>query len=1115
MGDLDQVIASALSEPVASISSLAAASSVTVRSSAGSLSAWMLASLVNAGHQICAVAPTEETARYLQSDIEQLLRGDDKVLYIPPGDKKEYDSGHVDNVAAMAARTDAVERLAGFTGAGVLVLSIESAARRVPARHDVSRETIVVQVGEQREPSRLLDDLSGLGFQAVEFVSQPGEVAFRGGIVDVFPWAGGYPLRLEFFGDEVDSVRAFDPATQRSVSRQTSARLVPNINSQPTASGVSPLTYLADNPVIATFDEAGFSDYLDDVHAAEAAAYEKAREERRSEHLLTPREQWLEAAEMASLLAQSRLVRFGSLAPRSDKEIKVASRPQPTYNGDILRLRADLESQERDGWKTTILCDSAAQRDRLYELLSPDDDHPPKAELIVESLHQGFELPGIKQAVYTDHQLFNRYHRPSARRRSVGRGGLTLRELKALSPGDYVVHVDHGIGQFRGLQTMRVRERFQEAVKLTFRGGDELFVNVSSLHKLHKYSGKEGTAPPLTKLGSGQWEKLKARTARRVKDIARDLIKLYAERKQASGFQFEADTIWQQEVEAAFPYIDTPDQASAVEAVKQDMQQSTPMDRLVCGDVGFGKTEVAVRAAFKAVQSGKQVAVIVPTTILAKQHYETFGRRLARYPVRIAQLSRFVSPADQKETMVALKEGAVDIVIGTHRLVSKDVSFKDLGLLVIDEEQRFGVGTKEKLRRLRPDVDTLTLTATPIPRTLQFSLMGARDLSIINTPPPNRQPIVTEIHAYDRDLVRDAVLYEIHRGGQVFFIHNRVRNIEEVTAMIQAMVPDARVRFAHGQLAASELEEVLVDFIDRKFDVLVCTNIVESGIDISNANTIIINNAQDFGLSDLHQLRGRVGRSDRKAFSYLLVPSVQGLTREAKMRLQAVEEFSELGAGFHVAMRDLDIRGAGALLGAEQSGFIEDVGYEAYHQILDEAVQELRRDEFSEVFGENTEPPAAEPVLDVDADAMIPVDYVSNHVERLNLYRRLSELSDPAGISALSDELEDRFGPLPEEVAALMAVARMKPLAQSLRLTRLAYRNQRLFLTLPAKPADAFFYEHRFEALLASLDTLPNRFVMKESKGGKLQAIVQDVKQFADAEEVLLELQPTIAMVSD
>ncbi|MCH8276920.1 MAG: transcription-repair coupling factor, partial [Bacteroidetes bacterium] len=741
-----------------------------------------------------------------------------------------------------------------------------------------------------------------------------------------------------------------------------------------------------------------------------------------------------------------------------------------------------------------------------HELLEDDMDRF-QISVKLESLHEGFELPSLGLAVYTDHQIFNRYHRPSARRQKKRFGGLSLRELHQLVPGDFVVHIDHGIGRFSGMQKITVRGKRQEVARIDYLNDDVLYVNVNALHKLHKYKGKEGHQPKLTRLGSGQWERAKSRTKSRVKDIARDLIKLYARRKASEGYAFSEDSVWQRELEASFLFEDTPDQAAASQAVKEDMRRSTPMDRLVCGDVGFGKTEIAIRAAFKAVQDGKQVAVLVPTTVLAMQHERTFTDRLSTYPVNVEVLSRFRSAAQIQETISRIASGAADVIIGTHRLISKDVRFKDLGLLIIDEEQRFGVSVKEKLRRMRVNVDTLTLTATPIPRTLQFSLLGARDFSIMATAPPNRQPIVTEIHTFDKDLIRDAILLEVNRGGQVFFIHNRVQSIMEISEMIRMLIPDVRVQVGHGQMKGSDLERVMIGFFEYKFDVLVCTNIIENGLDVSNANTIIINRADYFGLSELHQLRGRVGRSARKAFCFLLVPSIHGLTREARQRLQAVEEFTDLGSGFHIAMQDLDIRGAGNLLGSEQSGFIEDVGFETYHRILDEAVQELRAEEFSDLFDENKAPVAKETSIDVEADAFIPQTYLANRIERLNLYRRIADARNAEALDSVRAEMADRFGPVPEEVENLLLSVEIKLLGQNLRLSRVVFKNHRLFLVFPTAEADAYFFEHLFHGILERLNGQDRIYALKENSAKKLRAIVQNVPDLDTARDVLLSLQ--------
>ncbi len=1097
-------------------SALPAGQRLRLKGTVGSLPAFVLADLLDGpfgkkkgAGVLVAILAENESAEYLRSDLEQVLGSDERVLFFPPTGHDPYDADQLADSLPLVQRADALGRLReGFRG--LVVTSAEALADLVPPPETVAVETMTVHVGETVEPDALVERLVGQGFAIVEFVTAPGEIALRGGILDVYPFAGGYPVRLEFFGDEVDSVREFDPATQRSVSRLDAARLVPNLGEAGAGGAVqavTPLSFLPAGVPVALFDAERVGDVVKERFRAAQAAFDALPDENLPP---PPAARHLSPAAFDALLAGHPQILFGSFSGETaDQTLALDARPQPSYGGDVRRLRDDLASRKDGTTETVILCDSRSQRDRLFELLGGDEDAgiDPPAALIVESLHEGFELPEARLAVYTDHQLFNRYHRPTARKRARAKGGLSLREVQALRPGDFVVHVDYGIGKFAGLQTITVRERKQEAVRLIFAGQDELFVNLSALHKLHKYTGKEGHQPRLTKLGTGAWDRLKSRTKKRVKDIARDLIKIYAARKAAAGYAFKGDTIWQRELEASFEFEETVDQAMAIEAVKEDMQQPTPMDRLVCGDVGFGKTEVAIRAAFKAVQEGKQVAVVVPTTVLARQHTETFLKRMGRYPVRVAQLSRFVPPATQKETAKAIGAGQVDIVIGTQRVLSKDVTFKDLGLLIVDEEQRFGVGAKEKLRALRPDVDTLTLTATPIPRTLQFSLLGARDLSLIQTPPANRQPVVTEIHTFSKDLIRDAILVEVNRGGQVFFVHNRVQSIDAMSASIQALVPDVRIRTAHGQMPPAELEAAMLDFMDKQFDVLVCTNIVESGLDVSNANTIIINPAERHGLADLHQLRGRVGRNDQKAFCYLLVPSIQTLTREARQRLQAVEEFSDLGAGFNLSMRDLDIRGAGDMLGAEQSGFIEDVGFETYHKILDEAVQELRRDEFAEVFADqDAAPPAAEPTVETDEDVFIPPAYVANPVERLNLYRRLADVTTDEYADGFRREIVDRFGPAPAEVETLLTLAAMRPLALKIRLPRVAWKNERLFLTVPGQADDPYFHAHRFHAFLAALDASGRRYALKDTKSGKLQAVIQNVPSLEAARAALAEL---------
>ena len=1121
--------------------------SLHISGAAGSLPAFFITALRRESERpvICLQADADAAA-YLHSDLEQVGGLSSEVLLLPPTGHKPYDEEQMDDPAPLMERAGTLQQLAEAQ-AGLLVTSVDALVEKVPPGDEVRRETLMLSVGDEHSPEEVADRLMARGFSRVEFAEEPGDMAVRGGILDVFPFAGDYPLRIEFFGDEIDSIREFNPATQRSVSRRSSAQIVPPLERRGKRGLASIFEYFPDEALFVTVDEehllergrelfenaerlyAGLAEKSDDSGGAPSAEQLESHGDDdpgapipSDGNMPLPGELYLAPDELAASLDGRQRLLFGSFTGgRAEGTRSFDARPQPDFNSSINLLRETLKSHREEHVDTYILCDSGGQRDRLRELLLEKpavESHAagngaalPEEEryyadiehvhLQVESLHEGFVVPSLQIAAFTDHQIFNRYHRPTARKRKQVHGGLTLRQLKDLHPGDFVVHVDYGIGKFAGLRNIKVRGKQQEAVRVLFRDEDVLYVNVNALYKLYKYSGKEGHKPRLTKLGTGQWEKTKKSTKKKVKTIARDLIKLYAKRKASDGTPYSEDTIWQREMEASFQFEDTPDQAAASMAVKKDMEEPVPMDRLVCGDVGFGKTEVAIRAAFKAVQDGKQVAVLVPTTILAQQHYQTFSERLKNYPVQIEMLSRFRTRAQQKETIERMTAGTADIVVGTHRLASKDIGFKDLGLLILDEEQRFGVKVKERLRKLRVDVDTLTLTATPIPRTLQFSLLGARDLSIISTPPPNRQPIVTEIHTFDRNLIRDAIMHETSRGGQVFFIHNRVRSIDEISELLRALVPDVRIRTAHGQMKGSELEDVMMDFTEKKFDVLVSTSIIENGLDIANANTMIINRAERFGLSELHQLRGRVGRSQRKAFCYLLVPSIHSLTREAKQRLQAVEEFSELGSGFNIAMRDLDIRGAGSLLGRQQSGFIADVGYETYQRILAEAVQELRSDEFGDVFEDVPPPPAEETQIDVEEDAYIPQYYVSNKLERLNIYRRVSETRKIESLSEIRSELSDRFGPLPDEAENLILAAEVKLMGQALRLSKILFKNERLFLYLPGEKDDPHFYEEAFHPLLERLNGLDRRYALKEGKS--VRAIVQEVPNLLVAKEIM------------
>ena len=1064
-----------------------------ISDSAGSLPAFLLRALSNlTGRPLLCVLPESDDAVYLHSDLEQLAPGVSSLF--PQSDESPFDRERVADPAFAIQRADVLQQLKAQS-VPVIVCSVGALQERVPAASAIQEETSTVETGAEVDVQALVARLAARGFDRTEFVEQPGNLAWRGGILDVFPFVGRYPIRIEFFGDRVESIREFDVRSQISVSHLSSARIVPNLD----AAAARPqdqstlFDYLSDQTILAVFDPSHADDRAD-------ALEEKARDLDED-----ARARYLSADDLRQTIKRYPRLLLGSFSYGSgESTLSAEALPHPPMHGHLDLLRARIAANAIAGHDTVILCDSVSQKDRLADLLEDELDAL-SVRLVVESLHAGFELPQAGIAIYTDHEIFNRFHRPPRRRRQRG-GGMRLQELRSLKPGDFVVHIDYGVGRFAGFRKITVRDQKQDAVRVTYAGDDVLYVNVNALHKLHKYVGKKGRTPRLTRLGSGQWERARSRAKKRVKDIARDLIELYARRKASKGHAFEPDTVWQREMEASFAFEDTPDQASASEAVKRDMEDDAPMDRLVCGDVGFGKTEVAIRAAFKAVQEGRQVAILVPTTVLALQHAQTFQKRLDRFPVLVDMLSRIRSAAQQRKTIAGLRDGTVDIVIGTHRLVSKDVAFKNLGLLVIDEEQRFGVSVKERLRQLRVNVDTLTLTATPIPRTLQLSLMGARDLSIIGTAPPNRQRIVTEIHSFNRNLIVDAILYETRRGGQVFCIHNRVQTIEEFALGLRSSVPGVRMQTAHGQMRPAQLERIMTDFIARRFDVLVSTTIIENGLDIPNANTIIVHNAHRLGLTELHQLRGRVGRSDRLAFCYLLVPSIHALTRNARRRLQAVEEFSELGSGFQIAMRDLDIRGAGNILGGEQSGFIAEVGYDTYLSILDEAVQELRHEVFSDMFSDTPPPAASEVTVEIADEARIPDSYVTNNLERLSLYRRMSETASREAVHELRVEIVDRFGPLPPAAENLFVGAEIKLLAQALRLVRVQIRRERLFLHMPPPEKDPHFAEHVLRPLLARLNLIACRWALKETKKKTVFAVVQEIPDLAAARTILEDI---------
>lgn len=1068
-----------------------------VQKAPGSLRAFLLQQAWKTGRSLICVLPESEDARLLNSDLTEL--GLPSLLF-PPFGSAPYDDEQVEDTAPLVRRHDLLQQLDHHSQT-LAVTGLRAVLERMPAPEKTLSASVTVRVQDRIPPDELVENLAKKGFVHVFFVQEAGEIARRGGIIDVFPFSGGLPLRLEFFGNELESIREFDAVSQRSVSRLESARLVPKpVQVSKDTPWVSLLDYIDDDSLLVLFDEPLLKEAA--IRTWEEIQTRYTAKIATDAECPVPESRYVMPGVLSSSFSSRTRVYFDTTKSDLDTVFSIDARPQPSFGGHMDTVRSDLTKPGRK--HTYIICSSSAQQERLESLLEELFESG-RVSFLVASLHRGFVFSRTGFAVYTDHEIFGRYFRP--RTRKVARtGGIRLQELHSLKPGDYVVHKEFGIGKFAGLKVIKIKGRSQETVRLIYADDDIVFVNVNALHKLSKYAGKDSQIPSLTRLGTGQWERTKSRAKKRIKDIARNLIKLYAERKSSEGYAFSADSIWQKELEASFPWQDTPDQYEASEAVKRDMESPTPMDRLVCGDVGFGKTEIAVRAAFKAVQDGKQVALLVPTTVLAKQHYSTFRKRLVQFPVRIEMLSRRITGAAAKDLLADVSQGKVDILVGTHRLVSKDVSFKDLGLLILDEEQRFGVRIKEKLREFRVNVDTLTLTATPIPRTLQFSLIGARDLSIMGTPPPNRQPIHTQIHSSDRSLIRDAVLYEVNRGGQVFFIHNRVASIGDLLIKLQDLVPGVRFRIGHGQMPAAELERVMTDFVDHKFDVLLSTTIVENGLDIANANTIIIDRAHRFGLAEIHQLRGRVGRSDRKAFCYLLVPTIHALSRDARQRLQAVELFSDLGSGFHLAMRDLDIRGAGNILGGEQSGFIADLGLNTYYKMLDEAVRELRKEDFSDLFKDVDIPLAKDTTIDLEVDASLPKPYVVDDLERLALYRRIGKAVDPSELDELENELKDRFGPLPDPALQLILGARMRLIGQSLCLPRITFRNQRLFLRLPDEQEDQRFYSEFYDPLLQALNTLPNSYVLKESRTGKMRIIVQQVRSVRQGHSILCRL---------
>lgn len=1052
-----------------------------------------------------------EEAGYFYHDLTQIL-GTDRVLFFPSSFRRAIKYGQKD-AANEILRTEALSRLEKGDTSVCIVTYPDALSEKVVSRNNLKEKSLKLHTGERVDTSFITDILHSYGFEYVDYVYEPGQYAVRGSIIDVFSFSSEFPYRIDFFGDEVESIRTFEVESQLSIEKKKNIVIVPDLGLGD-GSDTSFLDFIPQNTVLAVKDFLWLRERMQVIYEEAVApqaliAQEEGSAPMRLENKL------IDGSEFVTRALDFRRLEFGSNPTGTpDASLQFAVTPQPVFHKNFDLVAASFKEYQEKGYTLYICSDSNKQTERIRSIFEDRGDHISFVP-VERTLHEGFADNQLRICVFTDHQLFDRYHKynlKSDKARS-GKVALSLKELNQFTPGDYVVHTDHGVGRFAGLVRIPNGDTTQEVIKIVYQNEDVVFVSIHSLHKVSKYKGKEGEPPRLNKLGTGAWEKLKERTKSKIKDIARDLIKLYSQRREEKGFAFSPDSFLQRELEASFIYEDTPDQSKATADVKQDMERDVPMDRLVCGDVGFGKTEVAIRAAFKAVADNKQVAVLVPTTVLAYQHYQTFKERLKDLPCKVDYLSRARTATQTRSVIKGLKEGTVNILIGTHRILGKDVLFKDLGLLVIDEEQKFGVSVKEKLRQLKVNVDTLTMTATPIPRTLQFSLLGARDLSVISTPPPNRYPIQTELHTFNEEVITDAINFEMSRNGQVFLVNNRISNLPELKAMIQRRIPDCRIVIGHGQMEPAQLEQVILDFVNYDYDVLIATTIIESGIDIPNANTIIINQAHNFGLSDLHQMRGRVGRSNKKAFCYLLAPPLPSLTPEARRRLQAIENFSDLGSGIHIAMQDLDIRGAGNMLGAEQSGFIADLGYETYQKILTEAVRELKTDEFAELYADEVmsdgkisgEQFVDECMVESDLELLLPANYVTGSSERMLLYRELDSLNLDKEVVAFRGRLEDRFGPIPPETEELLRIVPLKRLAARLGAEKVFLKAGRMTLFFVSNPDSPFFQSTAFGKVIAYMMAYTRRCELREPNG-KRSMVIKSVENVETAVSVLQEM---------
>ena len=1073
---------------------------------AGASLSIVIANLFNTVHRpLLVLLPDKEESAYILNDLETLV-GEQQVLFFPDSYRRPYQIEDTDN-ANVLLRAEVLNQLSHSTKPLLIVSYPEALFEKVITRKQLEKNTLKIQKGDSLTIDFLNEVLFSYHFNRTDFVTEPGEFSVRGGIVDVFSFSNNEPYRIEFFGNEVDSIRTFDVESQLSTAQLSKITIIPNVeNKESDEIRQSFLEYISEQTLFIGKDMGFFDAKIEKLFAKATDIYQKLPNEVKR---TPPEELYCQATDLLKQIQRLQQVNINATTPASKnkKEFSFHTTPQPSFNKQFELLISYFNNKHEEGFQNYILCGSEQQAKRFQDIFEEMEQKVPY-QTVQLSLHAGFVDTELKYNVFTDHQIFERYYKFQLKNGYAKKQAITLKELMQLEVGDYVTHIDHGIGKFVGLQKIEVEGKQQEAIKLIYGDRDVLFVSIHALHKITKYNGKDGKPPKIYKLGSGAWKALKQKTKARVKEIAFNLIQLYAKRKEAQGFAFAHDSYMQNELEASFLYEDTPDQSKATAEVKADMESSKPMDRLVCGDVGFGKTEVAIRAAFKAVDNGKQVAVLVPTTVLAFQHFQTFSQRMKDFPVRINYLNRFRTAKEKKIILEELAKGQLDIIIGTHQIVGEKVTYKDLGLLIVDEEQKFGVGVKDKLKTLKENLDVLTLTATPIPRTLQFSLMAARDLSVINTPPPNRYPIDSQVVPFNEEVIRDGIRYEIQRGGQVFFMHNRVENIQEVAGMIQRLLPDARIAIGHGQMDGKKLEETMLAFMEGRYDVLVATTIIESGLDVPNANTIFINNAHNFGLSDLHQMRGRVGRSNKKAFCYFITPPLIAMSDDARKRIEAIAQFSDLGSGLNIAMKDLEIRGAGDLLGGEQSGFINEIGFDTYQKILQEAITELKENEFSELYHTSEEDKTylTDTQIDTDFELLFPDTYVNRVAERLNLYNELSNLPNEEALQVYERNLIDRFGKIPPQAIDLLNSVRVKWLATRMGIEKLVMKNGKMTGYFIADQNSPFYQSARFQKLLLFVQRYPDKCRMQEKEtrnGLRLLLIFENINSVYQALKVM------------